>query len=455
MLVPRRLSELPGENWPIRLEELMHNVSCVSCEAHDSGHFVGRPSNTTGRILDSDPLLESVVRFISESLRVARVAVLLNNNDVLSLACSTGFDVVPCFSLSGCIPVVEESKVGLALPAADDSAGSWVRWIEHLGDVERNSFEALETRLLVPLRARERLLGLISLGPKQTGEPFSSADLQVLRSIAAQTSLALENRLLAAAVATEAAERARITQEVEMARQVQERLFPQHLPAVPGLDYSGKYLPAQAVGGDCYNFILLANGVFSITIGDVSGKGITAALLMATLQGALRGMLVSGAEDLREVIAKANRLLNEASAAHHYATLFCAYYDATTRSLTYVNAGHNSPVLLRRQGNSVNVIRLDAGGLAIGIFADVQYEHAMVVLQPGDMLLAFTDGLPEAVNPAGEEWGEERLIEAFEICHDLSAGQTVDYLIVTFEEFTRGASQNDDVTLFVVKILDL
>jgi len=163
-----------------------------------------------------------------------------------------------------------------------DDPNSWVYRTPGLGDGERAQLAALDAELLLPLSAKDKLLGFISLSQKRSEEPYSGTDLRLLKSVAAQTGLALENARLTTAIADEVAQRERLNREVEIAREVQERLFSQELPAIPGLDYGGRCRPARDVGGDYYDFLALPGGRLGIALGDVSGKGIAAALMMAT-----------------------------------------------------------------------------------------------------------------------------------------------------------------------------
>ena len=165
---------------------------------------------------------------------------------------------------------------------------SWVYREETIGDEERRKLATLQSELLLPLAVRDKLLGFISLGPKRSEEPYTGSDVRLLKSVAAQTGLALENANLLQTVADEVAKRERLNREVEIAREVQERLFPQKLPIIAGLDYAGHCRPALGVGGDYYDFLALPQGQLGIAIGDVSGKGIAAALMMASLQASLR-----------------------------------------------------------------------------------------------------------------------------------------------------------------------
>src|SRR5262249_39309416 len=181
---------------------------------------------------------------------------------------------------------------------------------------------------------------------------------------AAQTALALEVARLTTAIGRDTAQRGRLNRELEIAREVQEHLFPQRLPAVPGLDYCGRCRPAREVGGDYYDFLELPEGRLGIAIGDVSGKGVGAALMMASLEASLRGQ-ASVVEDPAELMERVSGLLYQASSANRYATLFYAYYDPPSRRLSYVNAGHNPPVVLRSCGDAFQVFRLETGGPVI------------------------------------------------------------------------------------------
>ena len=222
-----------------------------------------------------------------------------------------------------------------------DDANNWVNREAEVGSEERGALAKLQSELLVPLLAVGRLLGFISLSRKRSEEPYSHADLQLLGSVAAQTGLALDNARLTSAVAEEAAQREAMKREVEIARQVQERLFPQHPPVVAGLDYCGMCRPARGVGGDYYDFLLLPGGELGVAVADVSGKGISAALMMASLQASLRGQTMQGREGLAALVERVNQLVYEVSSPERYATFFFAQYEPESHALTYVNAGHN------------------------------------------------------------------------------------------------------------------
>jgi sigma-B regulation protein RsbU (phosphoserine phosphatase) len=236
---------------------------------------------------------------------------------------------------------------------------------------------------------------------------------------------------------------------------VQERLFPQSYPPVQGLELAGACRPALAVGGDYYDFVPLPGGRLGIAIGDISGKGIPAALLMATLRAFLRGQTVRGQGDLAGLIADLSGLVYESSAPNRYATFFYAEYDPASRRLVYVNAGHNPPMLLRGGAHGeASVERLDAGGPVIGLLPECLYTQADVQLQAGDLLVAFTDGVSEAMNGAREEWGEERLLPVLQDVRGERLTAVIERVMAAADAYVAGAPQHDDMTLVVVRCSD-
>src|SRR5215471_18389 len=268
---------------------------------------------------------------------------------------------------------------------------------------------------------------------------------------AAQTALAQEVARLTTAIGREMAQRERLNRELEIAREVQEHLFPQRLPSVPGLDYCGRCRPAREVGGDYYDFLELPEGRLGIAIGDVSGKGIGAALMMASLEASLRGQASVG-HDLAELMKRVNSLVYVASSANHYATAFYAEYDPRSCQLSYLNAGHNPPAILRKSAAVCQVFRLETGGPVIGLIQQC-YQQESFPLESGDLVMLFTDGVSEAMNARNEEWGEDRLFELAKSCYGLPAVEVMTRILTAAQAFAAGAAQYDDMTLVVLRIL--
>jgi phosphoserine phosphatase RsbU/P len=207
--------------------------------------------------------------------------------------------------------------------------------------------------------------------------------------------------------------------------------------------------PALGVGGDYYDFLPMSNGGVGLAIGDISGKGIPAALLMATLRAFLRGQAIDRETDLSVVIANLNRLVFESSAQNRYATFFLGVYDSAYRLLRYVNAGHNAPIVIRADGQ---VVRLETGGSVVGLMPAGSWEQGGVRLEAGDLLVAFTDGVSEAMTDADEEWGEERLIAAAQSMRRSPARAILDHIMRSADGFVAGAPQYDDMTLIIARV---
>ncbi|QOY88257.1 SpoIIE family protein phosphatase [Paludibaculum fermentans] len=302
--------------------------------------------------------------------------------------------------------------------------------------------------LILPLTTPDQDYGALRLGPKLSEEPYSRRDLQLLESVASQTALALDVSRLTATVATETAQRERLNNELEIASQVQQRLFPKRAPQIQGLDLAGCCVPAQSVGGDYYDFLTTPGGAVGLAIGDVAGKGVPAALLMAGLQASLRGLILGGVTDLRELMAKLNVLVYDASPANRFATFFYGVYEPAGGALRYSCAGHNPSLLLRATGEHH---WLKTPGVGLGMTRRAQYEQAEAALQPGDMLVLYTDGVTEARNPQGEEFGEDRLLDALRAAPGAGAQAAADQLLEALTRFAAGAPQHDDITLIVAR----
>ncbi len=413
-------------------------------EAYEADEILADLVARVRTMVETGPLLETVASRVAEALHVPRIAILLDGDGAFRPAYAVGYGTAPNGTFSEQSLTLRRLRQTQRALVDFADADSWVQLTDR---EERAALEELNPELLLPLSLKDRVLGIMSLGPKQSEEPFSPTDLRLLDSVAAQTGLALENGRLTEAVKAEARAREKQNRELELGREVQERLFPQEYPAIPGLDYAGACRPALGVGGDYYDFIPMPNGGLGIAIGDVSGKGIPAALLMATLRAFLRGQAIDQETDLGAVIANLNRLVFESSAQNRYATFFLGVYDSASRVLNYVNAGHNAPMVIRADGE---VVRLEAGGTVVGLMrAAGSWEQGQVRLQPRDFLVAFTDGISEAMNHADDEWGEERLIEAARAMPGASAKAILDHIVRSADKFVAGAPQFDDMTLIV------
>ena len=423
-------------------------------DAYNAEQILSELAEKVRTLVDTPRLLQTVAQRITESLHVPHIAVLVDGSGPYRPAFALGYAAVPAVVFpedAGTVRHLRNAREPARVYI--DDPNSWIYRSPAVTDEERKNLEELRAELLLPLSVKDKLLGFISLGQKRSEEPYSGTDLRLLKSVAAQTGLALENARLTSAIAEEIAQREKLNRELEIAREVQERLFPQRLPAVPGLDYFGACRPALGVGGDYYDFLALPGEKLGIAIGDVSGKGIAAALMMASLQASLRGEATRATDDLAGLMRNVNRLIYEASSVNRYATFFYAQYEAATRRLTYVNAGHNPPMLFSKSNGTWQVMRLDVGGLVVGLLPNAPYQQATMTLARGDILVAFTDGISEAMNPADEEWGEDGLMKTVKTCEGLSAADMIEQIMSAADAFAASAKQHDDMTLVILRVI--
>jgi sigma-B regulation protein RsbU (phosphoserine phosphatase) len=310
----------------------------------------------------------------------------------------------------------------------------------------------LGARQLVPVNARERLTGVLALGPRAEGQTYSPEEKLLLLTVAGQLALVIENSKLLERMVEEE----RLRRELAMAAEVQRRLFPEGPPPSEAVELAGYCQPARKVGGDYYDFFDFGGGQTGLVVADVAGKGISAALLMSTLQASLRACVADGRPggspdgELSELVSTLNRLLCRSTGPASYVTFFYAQFDAGARSLGYVNAGHNPPLLLREGG--VPDEKLDLGGPVLGIFEGCAYEQGAVPLQPGDLFVGYTDGVVEALDARGEEFGERRLRDCVASLSNLTAEEICERVVRRLDEWCAGTPQHDDLTLVVLKV---
>jgi serine phosphatase RsbU (regulator of sigma subunit) len=240
--------------------------------------------------------------------------------------------------------------------------------------------------------------------------------------------------------------------DLEGAKDVQQAFFPPQSFSIPCLSCETFYQPARGIGGDYYDFLSLSGGRWGIAIGDVSGKGIGAALLMASLQASLRAQALHPHLDLTALIGDVNRLVYESSPTAFFASLFYAEYEPASRMLQYVNAGHTPPIIVRPRNESCELFHLRAGAVPIGMFADTQFAATKFELAKDDILVAYTDGITEAANTSGEMWGLERLERMLRSCSRMTSSEIVERILAQVSDFANGEPQRDDVTLVVMKV---
>lgn len=341
---------------------------------------------------------------------------------------------------------VSQGVVGAAIaenrPVLVNDASEDARF--HANTDEQTGYET-RSLLAMPLYdSNGAALGALQVLNKPGG--FAAEDVSLLGLAAKYSASAIEEQRLRQQV-----EAARLLErELEIARQVQERLFPQKLPLCAGLDCAAQCRPARAVGGDYYDFIPLPDGRLLFTLGDVSGKGIAAAVLMASIQASIRTQALRPFETLAALVGEFNRAVFSFSTPEKYSTLFCGVLDPEMRRLTYVNAAQVAPVIVRAGGGDLQ--RLEEGGPGVGMFAAARYQEGALDLKPGDSVVCFSDGISEATNAQEEMWDEEDCLALVKRNAGLSARGMVDALVAGSDAFAAGAEQHDDMTAVALKL---
>ena len=316
--------------------------------------------------------------------------------------------------------------------------------------VRGTQLEPLRPECLVPIwgSAEQKMQGLIVLGARLSEEPYSARDKRLLASVASQAGITMRSIALAEGMAQRMEAERRGEQEMQIARQVQSRLLPQQAPVLATLEMAGRCIQTRAVGGDYYDFLDFGSGKLGLVLADISGKGISGALLMANLQASLRGQYALALEDMPRLLRSVNHLFYKSTENNSYATTFFGIYDDETRALRYVNCGHNPPLLVRSCGD---VERLGATATVLGLFDDWDCCVEERQIAAGDVLVIYTDGISEAAaSEESEEFGDERLVQSVRRHCGKAADEMISSIIMEVQEFSQG-EQADDMTLIVAR----
>jgi len=240
--------------------------------------------------------------------------------------------------------------------------------------------------------------------------------------------------------------------DMEDAKEVQQAFFPEQTMSIPCISCETFYQPARGIGGDYYDLLALQRDRWGIAIGDVSGKGIGAALIMASLQASLKFQALQPHLKLSTLIGDVNRLVFESSPTNIFATLFYAEYEPAKRLLNYVNAGHNSPLVLRPKNGSCEIFQLPPTGIPVGVSAGSQFASANFQFEIDDVLVAYTDGITEAVNRQQELWGQQRLEALLKSSSRKTPKEIINAILEQVSTFANGQPQRDDITLLVMRV---
>ncbi len=301
----------------------------------------------------------------------------------------------------------------------------------------------IKTLLSVPLVCKGELIGVLNLFNKKEDQGFTSDDQRMLTIIGSQSAQVIEN----ARLYEQEKHLLEIEKDLEMAHVIQQRLLPKGSPDIRGFDIAGASHPAKDVGGDYFDFIQLDRDRWFITLGDVSGKGVSASLLMSHLQATIWNQAMSN-DSVVAAISKANNVLHRNTPSNKFVTLFGGILDSSTGAYDYVNAGHNFPFHLKIDGT---MEALREGGLVLGMMPDMVYEAGSTTIAPGEMVVIYSDGVTEAEDPQEEMFGDGRLQELLSSSRDKSAEELVSTIYQNVKAFEANTEQDDDITVVVVK----
>jgi sigma-B regulation protein RsbU (phosphoserine phosphatase) len=303
--------------------------------------------------------------------------------------------------------------------------------------------QGVRSVLAVPLGVGEKVFGIIYADSPMGDSRFTEDHLKVLTTLASVAAIRVQN----ARLMEQQLETVRLERELQVASEIQQRFQPASAPQVPGYELQGISFPCYEIGGDYYDFIQREDGRLIVALGDVSGKGPAAALLMSSLHAAVHAQ-ADNHNSLTKTIGAVNRYLVDSTPANRFVTLFYAELNPKDGSLAFLNAGHNPPLIVHAGGT---MEQLAAGGLPLGIMANADFREGKTKLHPGDVLVIYSDGVSEAVNPTGEEFGPTRLYETVSRNLDASAAGIRDRIESALTKFCQGTPAADDITLVICK----
>jgi serine phosphatase RsbU (regulator of sigma subunit) len=386
---------------------------------------------------DCGALCGGLQQTLSETLDVKSVYAVLRDNGEDNYHLESGGDVpldtggdLFHYLRSGKHPLLVDEAIASSKIIFSAEESSWL--IDH------------DIALLLPLRTGSEVIGFLGLSHKEDYEDFHPEELQLLMTLSDQIAVSIQNLSLL----EENLVKRRMEEELKLARSVQMKFLPQELPETPGLKVEAKSTFCLEVAGDYYDVVAIRNDRTLLAVGDVSGKGAGAALIMANLQASLRAYVGLGLR-LDDMVARINELIYANTDIDQYITFFVGIYNTQDHSLTYVNAGHNPPFVLQKDGQ---IRMLETGGLIIGALAEQKYQQETVQLSEGDLIVIYTDGISEAMNAADEEFGEERIMKVVQDYRETDPRTIINQLIDAVDQFRGETLAGDDLTLVVAKV---
>lgn len=394
--------------------------------------------------LDLDEVLNIVIDEVIKATRAERGFVMLVEEDgSLVFRSARGIDQTtiddPQFEISRSV-VEQVGESGEALLTSDAQKDEFLS--KHTSVVNLK----LRSILCTPLTIKDRVIGVVYVDNRLTAGIFTPDDLELMNSIATSAAIAIDNARLYQV----AYEKGRMERELQVARRVQSSMIPQETPQIPGWDFAASWTPAHIVAGDFYDFIPSADGQIGIVIADVVDKGFAAALFMAFSRTTLRAILNRDISP-QQGIEEANYFICTDSAFSMFLTLAYAQINPATNEMTYVNAGHNPPILYKAKTDEL--VKLTRTGMLVGVYDNAEYEQVTLKLDPGDFIVMFTDGVTEAINEKEEFFGDQRLEEIILDNKHAAPEEIKDRIDLALKKFVGTQPQSDDITLVIAKRL--
>jgi sigma-B regulation protein RsbU (phosphoserine phosphatase) len=390
--------------------------------------------------LDLDEVLELILDSLLKVVKYGAAVIFLidKNKQEIEYIKARGFDpaLEPDLQLKigqGLAGWVAQTQKSLIVPNVKEDP----RYIE--ARVETQS------GMVVPIMTNQRIIGVFSIESNEMNA-YDQDDLELLDAFASLAAISIER----ARQHKEILEKRKLEEELSIARRIQKTFLPNKQPQMPGFDISGINIPSEKVGGDYYDFIPIIENQVGITIGDVSGKGIPAALIMASFRASLIAEIRNNYA-IRSIMFKVNNLLFESTESDVYVTAVYGVLDTKNRIFTFTNAGHNAPIFRHVDGRIEYLIE---GGVALGTFENSKYEERPLGLISGDIIVLYTDGVTEAKNEKEEEFGTKRLKQAINDSYHLSAPEIQNNIYQAVKDFTGNLPQADDLTMIVIKVRD-
>jgi len=399
----------------------------------------------TSSSFNLDSLLDDITEITVETLDASAGSVRLYDRVKKVMVLKAVYGLSREYQTKG--PVLAEESIYQEMIENRDNGGSVVEVYDVSQDnrlqyLEEAVEEGIQSMLAVPLLMDSKVIGAISILMRERHH-FTQQEIRTLKTLANQAAAAIS----IAQLHQDLMNLERIEQELQIAADIQTRFMPSSVPHIPGIQLSGWNRACREVGGDFYDFIELPNDNLGIALGDVSGKGIPAALLMTAVRTSLR-VQAENIYSMGEVIRRVNKALIKDTSLEEFATLFYAVLDTSSRTMTYINAGHNPPLLFRGD----DIIRLRTGGVPVGLFSDAEYSQETLQILPGDMLVIYSDGYSEAPDADWEQFGEEQIINVVRQHFNQKPMEIIDELEQAVTKFiSTQINYSDDRTIVILK----